>query len=195
MKAKFTISPLLKAGGEPGIERIETPLLMLTKFSGMGMPDDLKPLIDASEGVIERRLKARGFGGNSGEQVCINLGADCAQDRVLFVGLGKAQSFCCATVREMVTNAVDRAVALKVNRLTIPIIPNRITQGSMKLKGTASLIKRVASRVLESKRGDGTLEIEIACTPQAKRFLESGLQCRVDRKDCGDPCAKSKPRS
>ncbi|MBZ0184648.1 MAG: hypothetical protein K8F91_00250, partial [Candidatus Obscuribacterales bacterium] len=105
MKAKFTISPQLKAGGEPGIEKIETPLLMLTKFSGMAMPDDLKPLIEASDGVIERRLKARDFGGNPGEQVCINLGDESPQERVLFVGLGKAQGFCCATVREMVTNA------------------------------------------------------------------------------------------
>ncbi|MBX9691226.1 MAG: hypothetical protein K2Z81_02510, partial [Cyanobacteria bacterium] len=175
MKAKFSVSPTLRAGKEHGVESLRTPLLMVTKFLGMDMGDDLKKIAQMS--TVATSLKDSGFNGDRGEHLTIALGEDGTPERVLFVGMGKAQSFDCGTIRDMIRVAVERAVAQKCERLTIPILPNRLTATQFPLKGSVHIIKTVAVNVLAGKEGDGVLHVELVCTPQAQRHVKAGLSC------------------
>ncbi len=183
MKAKFSVSPTLRAGKEHGVESLKTPLLMVAKFQGMDMGDDLRKIAQMSS--VAQTLRDSGFNGDRGEHLTIALGEDGTPERVLFVGMGKAQSFDCGTIREMIRVAVDRAIAQQCERLTIPILPNRLTATQYPLKGTVHIIKNVATNVLAEKEGDTVLHIELVCTPQAQRHVKAGLNCRR-KKDCCD---------
>jgi|AGTN01.3.fsa_nt_gi Cytosol aminopeptidase family, N-terminal domain. len=185
MKSKFSVSKQLRAGSEQGVEQVETPLLMIAKFAGANNSGfDLSALV--SQGTFsDEKLKDRGFRGNLGEQLTLTLGEDSAPKKVLFIGLGKSGSFNCATIRDIIKVAVNRAVALKADKLSIPIFPNRMTSASLPLRGTAHIIRCVADDVLATKKGDATLEIEIVCTPQAARHVEAGLDCKRRGKACG----------
>lgn len=190
MKSKFSVSKQLRAGSELGVEQVETPLLMIAKFAGSTSGLDLTDLVSQGR-YSDETLKNRGFKGNLGEQLTLTLGEDSAPKKVLFVGLGKSGSFNCATIRDIIKVAVNRAVALKADKLSIPIFPNRSTSASLPLRGTAHIIRCVADDVLATKKGDAELEIEIVCTPQAVRHVEAGLDCKRRGKACGSCDSRS----
>ncbi len=187
MKAKFLVSATLGAGNKKsGVEQVVTPMLMVAKFSGMNLSADLNGLVESTDGRIQDELAKNGFRGDQGESLTIDLGADSKQKLVLFVGLGKAGSFDCGTVRDTIKLAVDSAVAAGAERLSIPIMPNRLTSASLGLQPTAHIIKCVADDVLAAKRGDGELEIELVTSPHGKRHVEAGIKkVRRSARPCG----------
>ncbi len=158
-----------------GIDAISTPMLMLAKFSGMNLPAEVQRFVD-SDARIGETLSRRGFKGELREHVTVQLGDKSKQQRVLFIGLGhSARKFDCGTIRDAIKTAIHRAVAHRVARLSIPIFPNRVTRTSLGYEPTAHIIKCVATDLLAAKKGDGTLEIELICIPQAERHVKSGL--------------------
>lgn len=198
MKAKFLVSAALGAGKKKsGVEQVETPMLMLAKFSGMNLSADLEGLVESSDGLIQDRLTESGFKGVAGEQLTIELAPGSKQKQVMFVGLGKAGGFNCGTVRDTIKLAVENAVATGSERLSIPIMPNRLTSASMGLMFTAHIIKCVADDVLAEKKGDGTLEIELITSPHGKRHVEAGIKKARKQsgpKPCG-VCDEVKPKA
>jgi hypothetical protein len=74
-------------------------------------------------------------------------------------------------------------------------MPNRLTSSRLGLTPTAYIIKCVAEDVLAQKEGDGVLEVELVCTPHAKRHLEAGLKMQRRKPACTpcDPCEVGKP--
>jgi hypothetical protein len=84
--------------------------------------------------------------------------------------------------------AVGRAVTMGCSRLTLEIPKDRLTATSMNLTGTAHAIKEfVTTKLAEVGAGkQGTLEVELVCTPQAARYLKKGLsiQHRGKRASC-----------
>lgn len=188
MKAKFLVSAALGAGKKKsGVEQVVTPMLMLAKFSGMNLSADLEGLVESTDGLIQDKLAASGFKGSAGESLTIKLAPGSKQKHVLFVGLGKAGRFDCGTVRDTIKLAVDNAVATGSERLSIPIMPNRLTSTSMGLMPTAHIIKCVADDVLAEKKGDGTLEIELITSPHGKRHVEAGVK-KARKKSGSRPC-------
>jgi len=176
MKAKFIVSARLKAGKEQTrVEEPVTPMLMLAKFSGMNLSDDLKGLVASAEERVTDELAKHGFKGEAGEHLTITLGDKSKQKKVLIVGLGKAGRFDCGTVRDTIKLAVNRAVAARCERLTIPIMPNRLTSSSIGLMPTAYIIKCVAEDVLGAKDSEATLEIELLTSAHGKRHVNAGL--------------------
>lgn len=195
MKAKFLVSASLGAGKKKsGVERVVTPMLMLAKFSGMNLSADLEGFVASAEGRIEEELTRSGFKGEAGEHLTISLGAESKQEHVLFVGLGKAGRFDCGTIRDTIKLAVDNAVATGSSRLSIPIMPNRLTSTSIGLMPTAHIIKCVADDVLAAKKGEGTLEIELITSPHGKRHVEAGINKTRKVKPCG-VCDDVKPKA
>lgn len=189
MKAKFSVSGTLTAKDGFGIERIETPMLLVTKFAGMNLSRDYADLEAATGDALKRALHKNSFTGELGEYASVKTPDGCLPDRILLVGLGRAQQFSCAGVRELVKTAINAAVRRKVSRISIPVVPNRTTRGNLTLSSTAYIMKSVASDVLEKKKGDGEFEIELVCSAQAKRHLQAGLR-RQRRKTACDPCAE-----
>src|SRR5690349_1473119 len=99
MKAKFLVSAALGAGKKKsGVEQVETPMLMLAKFSGMNLSADLEGLVESTDGLIQDKLAESGFKGVAGEHLTIDLAAGSKQKQVMFIGLGKAGNFNCETV-------------------------------------------------------------------------------------------------
>jgi len=164
---------------------------MLGKFSGTNLSAELQKFLAADKRISET-MAVRGFTGELGEHCSIALGEKSLQGRVLFVGLGKSGSFDCGTVRSTTKLGVNRALAHRCERLTIPIFPNRLTSGNLGLLPNAYIIKCVAEDVLAGKKGDGTLEIELLCTPHARRHVEAGLA--KQRRSTGNVCGEVKTR-
>ena len=54
MKAKFSVSGILTAKDGYGIERIETPMLLVTKFAGMNLSRDYADLEAATGDALNR---------------------------------------------------------------------------------------------------------------------------------------------
>ena len=187
MKAKFSVSGILTAKDGYGIERIETPMLLVTKFAGMNLSRDYADLEAATGDALNRALHKTSFTGDLGEHVVVKTPEGCLQERILLVGLGRAQQFSCAGVRELIKTAVNAAVRRKISRISVPVVPNRTTRGNLTLSSTAYIMRSVAADVLEKKKGKGELEIEFVASPQAKRHLLAGLQ-RQRRKTACDPC-------
>jgi hypothetical protein len=187
MKAKFVVSATLKAGKERAkAQEPVTPMLMLAKFSGMNLAADLKGLVASAEERVTDELAKHGFKGELGEHLTITLGEKSKQKKVLIVGLGKAGRFECGTVRDTIKLAINRVVAARCDRITIPIMPDRLTSTSLGLMPTAHIIKCVAEDVLASKEGDGVIEIELLTTPHGKRHVNAGLaKERRTKKPCG----------
>lgn len=187
MKAKFIVSATLKAGKERSdVKEPVTPMLMLAKFSGMNLAADLKGLVASAEQRITDELAEKSFKGELGEHLTITLGEKSKQKKVLIVGLGKAGRFECGTVRDTIKLAMNRVVASRCERITIPIMPDRLTSTSLGLMPTAHIIKCVAEDVLATKKGDGVIEIELLTTPHGKRHVLAGLNKeRRNPKPCG----------
>ena len=176
MKAKFSVSSGLN-GQSGGIENIRTPLLMLTKVTGLALgpgPDTIDRSLD---GRLSAKMKARDFKGELGETITLKLGADATQQNVVLVGIGSAAKFDNRALCRIVRLVVDRAIKLGVGKISIPIAPNRMTQFNLNLRGTAHIIREIVEQKLadESLPKDGVLEVELVASPQAKRHLEAGL--------------------
>lgn len=195
MKAKFTVSSTLKARGErSGVEDITTPMLMVGKFSGMSLSADLEGLNADSGGRITDELTKSSFRGESGEHVTIALDGECKQKNVLVVGLGRAVNFQCATVRDTITLAINRAIDTRSEKLSIPILPGRVTSASLGLQPFAYIVKCVAEGVLARTKKEGELLIELVTTPQGARHVKAGLaqERRTKKKRC-EPCSEIEP--
>lgn len=189
MKAKFIVTTSLKQAPALGLEKVSTPMLMLTKVAGTAPGDGIRAVDKSLDGLISKRIGKVGFKGDLGEYLNFSIGASEPQENVLLVGLGRAAKFDTKALCQVVGIAVDQALAKKAPRLSIPILPNRLTD--LNLQGTAHIIKAMVERKLANVKGDSELEIELVCTPQAKRHIEAGLACGHTthvKKGSEDPC-------
>ncbi|HEY9712748.1 MAG TPA: M17 family peptidase N-terminal domain-containing protein [Chroococcales cyanobacterium] len=187
MKAKFIVSPTIKSA-DGGIESVRTDMLVLTKIQGIALGPGPSAVDQALDGAISARVEQNSFKGELGENLVLSVSDQSHPQRhVLLVGLGPSSSFDHCALVEVIDVAVAKAVARKCNRLSIPVVANRMTQLNLNLRGTAHIVRTVAERRLAAIDGDGTLEIELICTSQAKRHLEAGLACRKKLTAC---CAK-----
>ena len=185
MKAKFIVSPTIKSS-DGGVERVRTDMLMLTKIEGMGLGAGPRAVDELMQGEISARIAEKDFRGALGRTLVIKAGDPYPAENVLMIGLGRAASFDPCALVKVVETAVGKALARKCSRLTVPIVANRMTALNINLRGTAHIIRLVAERKLAEVDEDGTLEIEILCTSQAKRHIDEGLAipCRSKEVVC-----------
>ncbi len=198
MKAKFIVTTSLGRAPQLGLEKVSTSMLMLTKVAGTTPGDGIRAVDQSLDGLISKRVGKVGFKGDLGEHLTFSIGANKPQENVLLVGLGRASKFDTKALCQVVGLAVDQALAKKAPRLSIPILPNRLTD--LNLQGTAHIIKALVERKLAKVKGsqDAELEIELVCTPQAKRHIEAGLACGHTshvKKGAEDPCCATKGKT
>lgn len=178
MKLIFTLSTSIRSQ-ELGAFR--TPMLLIGKLAGQGLGSHYQALDQTLNGIITKAMDARNFSGKLKEYFLVPLQAlTGTPDNLLVVGLGNIEKF----EPKILTQVIELAVATTVNnglsKLSVPILPNRQTQG-INLRGQAHLIKRAAQLMLEAgvfKNREGDFEIELVCTPQAKTHLQKGLACQ-----------------
>jgi len=168
----------------------ETPMLVLGTMSGMGLGSQIADLDQHLGGVIAAEISKKGFQGDLGKNFVLELDQPGAPENVLVLGLGSPAKFDRKAITRAIQIAVSRAVKLGCSKLTIPILPNRQTQGTLNLRGQAYIIREAVEKKLkELEEKEGTLEIEFLCTPQAKSHLAKGLACKRMSAD-GECCVE-----
>jgi len=190
MKAKFIVTASLRHAPAHGLEKIKTSMLMLTKVAGTAPGDGVRAVDKSLDGLISKRIGKVGFKGDLGEHLTFSVGDSDLLENVLLVGLGRAAKFDTKALCQVVGLALDQTLAKKAPRLSIPILPNRLTD--LNLQGTAHIIKAAVERKLAKVSGDREFEIELLCTPQAKRHIEAGLATSHAKKGSSDdPCCST----
>jgi len=182
MNVKFTTSPVLTPGSEwHASENIQTDMLLIGKFAGMKLSEGAHSILSSSTvGGDDTE-----FTGDENEYKLVDAPAGSPQKKILFFGLGRAQRFGSHILRKLAETMVDQAIAAGCDKITIPVLPNRLTQGNITLSATAHIISCVARSKVEQMEGAKTLTIEFACTPQARRHLQAGVRARKRHADCG----------
>ncbi len=184
MKAKFSVSPTLKSDG--GVESVRTPMLMLTKIQGMGLGAGPKAIDECCDGLLSQCIEAQGFKGGLAQAVTVELGESSLQQNLVMMGLGTVSRFNPCGLAEVIEVAIDKTLERGCNKLTIPVVANRLTALNLNLRGTAHIVRQAAERKLATIESDETLEIEFVCTSQAKRHIQQGLDvaCRHRQQKC-----------
>ncbi|MCA0316233.1 MAG: hypothetical protein LCH63_20600 [Candidatus Melainabacteria bacterium] len=179
----FTITT---GSGKPVLGLRETPMLVLGTLSGMGLGSQIAELDGDLGGIISAEIQERGFQGELGKYFTVELERPGIPQNILVLGLGSPEKFDRKAITRAIKIAVARAVKLGCNKLTIPILPNRQTQGKLNLRGQAYIIREAVEQKLKDLKAEGALEVEFLCSPQAKVHLVRGLACKRmnDKGEC-----------
>lgn len=171
----FTFNPSMGTKEDPGIENLETGMLVLTQMAGSHLSRGMQKIDELLCGGLSKALGSESFTGQAGESVlldCRKIDA-CKQDYILVVGLGELSKFKGYSICGLMRLTLEAAVKTGVGKITLPVFPNRQTEAILNLAGSAAII---AFRVATFKSQLPELEeLEFFCTPQAKRHLERGL--------------------
>lgn len=184
MNVRFTISPTLASEG--GMESTRTPMLMLTKIQGMGLGGGPKAIDEACDGLLSHHMEQQGFTGGLAQAVTVELGDESPQQNLVMMGLGTVGQFTPCGLAEVIEVAVDKTIEKGCNKITIPVVANRLTALSLNLRGTAHIVRQAVERKLAAVESDETFEVEFVCTTQAKRHIQQGLdiECRHKQERC-----------
>lgn len=176
----FVFNPTMGSKNDPGIENLKTDLLVLTQTSGSKMSEGMQRLDSSLGRALSKALMQNDFHGHTGESVLIDSGKlGGQQNYILVIGLGSYAEFNGRTVCAFMRKVLEVSKELGVEKITIPVFPNRQTEGQINLAGTAAtLVCRVRMFADELPK---LKEVELFCTPQARRHLQDGLFCRTPR--------------
>lgn len=176
IKATFTLT----TGSKTTVTGLrETPMLVLGTMSGMGLGSQFADLDSKLGGVISGAISKKGFQGDLGKNFLLEVEQDGAPQNVLVLGLGSPDKFDRKAINRVIQLAVARAVKLGLSKMTIPVLPNRQTQGTLNLRGQAYIIREaVEHKLAQYEDKEGELEVEFLCSPQAQTQLAKGLACK-----------------
>lgn len=184
---RFTFAATM---GRKSIEEIKTDLVLVTMLHRMSVPGSLKLKTPEVAELVKQTIKAKNFDGKSGSRLLIETSLKKtdgeAGRHVLLVGLGRASCYKADTAYNVVQLLVDEAIQVGARTVTIPFVPNRMTEGCLNLKATAFKLKCAVAQRFSELDGEVSLkEIQIYCTPQAKRHIQQGLEIPLEAEsDC-----------
>lgn len=173
MKVRFVTSPILTAGSElHASDDIQTDMLLIGKFAGMALSGGAHNILLSSSLSDDEP----DFTGDEGEFKVVDAPADSPQKKILFFGLGRAQKFGSHILRQLARTLVAQALEHGSGKVTIPVLPNRLTRGNITLSTTAHIIACIVRSETAAIEGDKSLVVEFACTPQARRYIQAGIR-------------------
>jgi hypothetical protein len=190
MTPKFVVSPSMGVAGAPGVEELRTDMLLLTRLAGLPLGPGPRAVDEALNGLISQKMKTMRFKGDLGQYILFDLDPRVHGDRlqryVLLAGIGSTSKFNARAACQVFGLVLDKALEEGVSRLTIPIARNRMTVGNLNLKGMAHILKEVVDDKRSRVTRPALREIELFCTPQARKFIEEGLSIpsRQNRECC-----------
>ncbi len=183
----FVFNSSMGTNQDVGIENLNTDLLVLTQMSCSHMSGGMEKIDAKLDAELSKAIEKNKFTGKDGETVLLDHSGDpsASQRYILLVGLGDLRHFKGITVCGLMRKALEVAKELGVSKMTLPIFPNRQSDQQLNLVGSAAIIScRTASF------GDlpHLKEIELFCTPQARRHLQDGILTRAPHcVVCGNP--------
>ncbi|MBY0359439.1 MAG: hypothetical protein K2W82_15660 [Candidatus Obscuribacterales bacterium] len=165
--------------GRRALDDIVTDMVLVAKLSSQRVPECLQAKTPEIGELIRQRIIDQGFEGRQGETLLVETGLEDSssanQRRVLLVGIGRPEKFGAETVYKTFAILIKEAIALGVSKVTIPFIANRATENSLNLKGMAYQLKLVLNAEAANIAASNLQEIQIFCTPQARQFIQAGL--------------------
>lgn len=175
MKASFVVNPALK--GAAGVENIETDALLLCTVAGTELGPTTRAVDVSLNGLITRKLQSKkvGFTGEVGQMLSI-APKHAKAKRISIAGLGEMASLQPRNLCKAIHLNVEDALKRGDTHVAIPVVSNSMSQ--IKLKGQAKIIREVVETLLLSAAyadREGTLEVELLCTPQAAHLIQQGL--------------------
>lgn len=187
----FVFNPSMGTRDDPGIENLATDLLVLTQMEGAHLSQGSQKIDQKLGGALSRAIAEQNFSGRAGEKVLIDCQAfKTGQRYVLLVGLGDLAHFKGYTVCGLMRTVLETARTLGVAKVTLPIFPNRQTEDELTLAGSAAIM---SCRVATFGKLPHLQELELFCTPQARRHLQGGLLCKTPHcVDCANPKLQQK---
>ena len=186
-KMKEIISVELKAR-KVDFSKCETDLLAVGHFSDVkGLDKACSQLNSELEGGIERLIKLGDFKGKDGTSAIVYGNDHIGAKRVLLVGLGEKKKASLDTVRKAAANVANKAVAMKVETLSLALhraFGGRFDMGAMgrvMAEGTYFGSYRYDEFVTESKNGRlDCLGVElIDCDSAKTNKLNKGLSSGI----------------
>jgi hypothetical protein len=174
MKARFVVNPALK--GTSGVESVHTEMLLLCTVAGTELGPTARTVDESLNGLISRKLGKQGYNGEVGQMLSFAAPKKATVKRINIAGLGEVSDRLPRNLCKAISLTVKDALNRDLTRLSIPVMPNSMSQ--IKLKGQAKIIREVVEAALASEEyrdREGTFEVELICSKQAARFLEEGL--------------------
>lgn len=152
MEAKFLVNPSLNtANPHVTVDNIRTDMLMLTAMRGLGLGPGPQALDKRVNGKLSEKIKQKKFKGDLSENLLLELDGEHPARSVLLIGLGRPSTFNYCGLREALTVAVKRAVSMDCKRITLEIPKDRLTAGTMNLRGMAHAIKELVIEALDER--------------------------------------------
>ena len=144
MKLKFTVSTNINSQETFGA--VDTPMLLLGKLTGHGLGSHFQALDLNVGGVISEEIEKKGFSGERGKHFVIPLDQEDAPEKIMVVGLGSPDKFDTKALSQVIGMAVANAIKQDCRKLSVPILPNRQTQGiNLRVWRTSSSARRSSS--------------------------------------------------
>ena len=177
VQQRFIITPTMGTASDPGIDRWQTDLLVLTAMSHSHFTEGMRKIDTALSGQLAQALEQSEFRGHRQDQPVLVPGTPGVSGacHYLVVGLGQYRYFGGSAVCDLFGTVLDQALKLGAAKVTLPIPPNRQTSRQVNLKGTAAVI---ACRLDHFAKANPKVKlplIEFFCTAQAARHLAAGL--------------------
>lgn len=177
----FTLNPIMGTNEDPGIENLDTDLLVFTQMRSSKMSEGMMKIDNKLSGALSKAVKENGFSGKAGESVVVECQSPSTskQKYLLLVGLGSYKNFNSFVVCGMMRLVLEEAQKRGVKKITIPFMPNRQTEDKVSL--TASVNTLVCKVRMFQDDLPKLQEVELFCTPQARQYLQDGLMGHTPR--------------
>jgi len=172
-----TFNASMGTADDVGIENLQTDLLVVTQMTDSRMSGGMEKIDAKLNLALSKAITEKKFEGRSGEMVLLDCRSTehASQKYILLVGLGRAQDMTGKTACGLMRRAMEVAKTLGVKKITMPIMPNRQSVYALNLAGSAAIM---VCRAATFGQVPSLEEIELFCTPQARRFLQDGLLTR-----------------
>lgn len=181
MTLNIRVTPFAGSKRNPEVHSVCTDMLVLTKLVGKPLVPVVAEVDRALGGLISRKVELTKFKGELGTSMLVEINPevypDVAQRYILLVGLGSLHKFNGKAACKIFRLIADKALELGVEHVTVPFVPNRATGPSLNLMGTAHILKEVVDKRLADLKGESNWkELQLLCTPQARRHVQQGLE-------------------
>src|SRR5579883_1682490 len=133
----IVFNPSMGTNDDPGIENLQTDLLVLTQMEGAHLSQGAAKIDKKLSGALSQAISRAKFSGKAGEKILLDCAKfDCGQQYILLVGLGDLAHFKGYTICGLTRLLLETARELKVSKVTLPIFPNRQTEEELTLAGS-----------------------------------------------------------
>lgn len=179
-QANFVVNGSMGTRRDPGIDKLETGLLVMTQMLAAKPTMGVLKIDRALDGALMRKVSAEGFVGRSGTYVSITpaeLGfADYPQKQVVLFGLGDYRRFngqvLCSFYRTLLRLVDENGL----RTICLPIMPNRQSERSVSLSGSMAVLQCRVRQQQDQGFCPMLETVEIFCTAQAAPSVHKGLE-------------------